>query len=234
MAMSRLSITITAPIVLISALAIGLTVFLNVGKLDRTLGELEQSRLRFTLNNLRENLETGLDLGLPVKGLGNAQAAIDREARQDPDIVSISVLDDAGAVAFSTGHPADSEIVKLRTGMSNNLGVQVGAIELHYSRRAHDGFIAGISRQLTMAALAAGVLSSLIAVLGIRLWVRRIGRTLSSIETTLATGQPPLRKPDRHAAALAARVNQSAHGALRELEQAERAITSADVAGTGL
>jgi hypothetical protein len=234
MAMSRLSITITAPIVLISALAIGLTVFLNVGKLDRTLGELEQSRLRFTLNNLRENLETGLDLGLPVKGLGNAQAAIDGEARQDNDIISISVLDDAGAVAYSTGHPTDTDVVKLRTGMSNNLGVQVGAIELHYSRRAHDSFIAGISRQLTMAALAAIALSSLIAVLGIRLWVRRIRRTLRSIEATLDTSQPPLRRPDRHAAALAERVNHSANNALQELERAERAITSADVAGTGL
>ena len=234
MAMSRLSITITTPIVLISALAIGLTVFLNVGKLDRTLGELEQSRLHFTLNNLRENLETGLDLGLPVKGLGNAQAAIDREARQDPDIVSIAVLDDGGAVAFSTGRPADTDIIKLRTGMSNNLGVQVGAIELHYSRRAHDSFIAGISGQLMIAALAAVALSSLIAVLGIRLWVRRIRRTLRSIEATLDPAQPPLRRPDRHAAALAERVKHSAHSALEELERAERAITSADVAGTGL
>jgi hypothetical protein len=234
MAMSRLSITITTPIVLISALAIGLTVFLNVGKLDRTLGELEQSRLHFTLNNLRENLETGLDLGLPVKGLGNAQAAIDREARQDPDIVSIAVLDAGGAVAFSTGRPADTDIVKLRTGMSNNLGVQVGAIELHYSRRAHDSFIAGISGQLLIAALAAVALSSLIAVLGIRLWVRRIRRTLRSIEATLDPAQPPPRRPDRHAAALAERVKHSAHSALEELERAERAITSADVAGTGL
>lgn len=234
MAMSRLGITITAPIVLISALAIGLTVFLNVGKLDRTLGELEQSRLHFTLDNLRENLETGLDLGLPVKGLGNAQAAIDREARQDPDIVSISVLDDAGAVAFSTGRPGDADIIKLRTGMSNNLGVQVGAIELHYSRRAHDSFIAGISSQLRMAALVAIAVSTLVTLLGIRLWVRRIRRTLRSIETTLDTGAPPLRKPDPHAAALAERVNRSASNALQELERAERAITSADVAGTGL
>lgn len=234
MAMSRLSITITTPIVLISALAIGLTVFLNVGKLDRTLGELEQSRLHFTLNNLRENLETGLDLGLPVTGLGNAQAAIDAEARQDPDIVSISVLDDAGAVAFSTGSTADTDITRLRTGMSNNLGVQVGAIELHYSRRAHDGFISAVSRQLTMAALAAVVISSLIAVLGIRLWVRRIRRTLRSIEATLDSSQPPPRRPDRHATALAERVNDSARNALQELERAERAITSADVAGTGL
>jgi hypothetical protein len=234
MAMSRLSISITAPIVLVSALAVGLTVFLNVGKLDRTLGELEQSRLRFTLNNLRENLETGLDLGLPVKGLGNAQAAIDREARADPDIVSIAVLDEHGTVAFHTSRSADGgETVRLRTGMSNNLGVSMGAIELSYSRRSHQRFMAGISSQLRIAALVAVLASSALAVLGIRLWVRRIRRTLSSIEHTLDQGAPP-QHPDHRAAALAEQVNRSTQDALRELDRAERAITSADVAGTGL
>jgi hypothetical protein len=235
MAMSRLSISITAPIVLVSALAVGLTVFLNVGKLDRTLGELEQSRLRFTLNNLRENLETGLDLGLPVKGLGNAQAAIDREARADPDIVSIAVLDDHGTVAFRTSRVVDggSETVRLRTGMSNNLGVTMGAIELAYSRRSHERFMAGISSQLRIAAIVAIIASSALTVLGIRLWVRRIRRTLSSIEHTLDQGTPP-QHPDRRAAALAEQVNRSTQDALQELDRAERAITSADVAGTGL
>jgi DNA-directed RNA polymerase specialized sigma24 family protein len=75
-------------------------------------------------------------------------------------------------------------------------------------------------------------------VLGIRLWVRRIRRTIRTIEYALepaleATAPPPGR-PDRRAAALAEQVRQRAHGALLELDQAERAITSADVAGTGL
>ncbi|MES2259259.1 MAG: hypothetical protein V4724_12100 [Pseudomonadota bacterium] len=234
MAMSRLSITITAPIVLISVLAIGLTVFLNVGKLDRTLSELEESRLRFTINSLRENLETGLDLGLTVKGLGNAQAAIDFEARQDPDIVSITVRDEAGKIAFNTGRAAEKDSIKVATTMSNNLGVNVGAIELQYSRRSHDHFIAGISRQLTLAGLAATALSALLAVLGIRLWVRRIGRTLRSIEHTLDAAVPPVTHPDRHAAALAEQVNLRSSKAMQELEQAKHAITSADVAGERL
>ncbi|KQV87764.1 hypothetical protein ASD15_27275 [Massilia sp. Root351] len=234
MAMSRLSITITAPIALISALAIGLTVFLNVGKLDRTLGELEDSRLRFTINVLRQNLETGLDLGLPVRSLGNAQAAMELEARQDPDIVALIVKDDKGRAAFSTGRPAQSDSIVLSTPLSNNLGVTVGAIELHYSRRSHDRFIAGISRQLLLAGLLATVLSTLLAVLGTQLWVRRIGRTLGSIEHTLDASAPPVARPDRHAVALAEQAAGSAGRALRDLEQARRAITSKDVAGEKL
>lgn len=234
MAMSRLSVTITAPIVLISALAIGLTVFLNVGKLDRTLGELEDSRLRFTVNVLRQNLETGLDLGLPVRGLGNAQAAIDFETRQDPDIVAIIVKDERGRPAFTTGRPAERNSITVSTPLSNNLGVTVGAIELHYSRRGHDQFVAGISRQLLLAGLVATALSTLLAVLGTRLWVRRIGRTLGSMEHALDANAPPVARPDRHAAALAELAANSAGRALRELEQAQRAITSKDVAGEKL
>jgi hypothetical protein len=234
MAMSRLSVTITAPIVLISALAIGLTVFLNVGKLDRTLGELEDSRLRFTVNVLRQNLETGLDLGLPVRGLGNAQAAIDFETRQDPDIVAIVVKDERGRPAFTTGRPAERNSVTVSTPLSNNLGVTVGAIELHYSRRGHDQFVAGISRQLLLAGLAATALSTLLAVLGTRLWVRRIRRTLGSMEHALDASAPPVARPDRHATALAELAAHSAGQALRELEQAQRAITSKDVAGEKL
>lgn len=234
MAMSRLSMTITAPIVLISALAIGLTVFLNVGKLDRTLSELEDSRLRFTVNVLRQNLETGLDLGLPVRGLGNAQAAIDFEALQDPDIVAIIVKDDKGRPAFTTGRPAERNSVAVSTPLSNNLGVTVGAIELQYSRRGHDQLIAGISRQLLLAGLLATAVSTLLAVLGTRLWVRRIGRTLGSIEHALDASAPPVPKPDRYAVALAEQAAHSADRALRELEQARRAITCKDVAGETL
>lgn len=237
MAMSRLSMTITAPIVLISALAIGLTVFLDIGKLDRTLAELEHSRLNFTLNNLRENLETGLDLGLPVKGLGNAQAAIDQEARRDADIVSIQVLDSQGRAVFNAGGGGDLAVTTLRTGLSNNLGVRVGAIELRYARRGHDNFIGAIGRQLMLAALGVGLATSLIAVAGIRLWVRRIQRTLDTIASTLepadgaAAAAAAPRKPDTGAAELARQVNHSTRSALLELDLAGREITSADVAG---
>lgn len=229
MAMSRLSITITAPIVLVSALAIALTVFLNVGKLDRTLSELEQSRLRFALNTLRENLETGLDLGLPVKGLGNAQAAIEREARQDPDIVAIAILDERGAVVFRTARASEEQPHKLRTGLSNNLGVAVGAIELSYSRKNHDQLIGALSNRLTTAALAAVGVSSLLAILGIQLWQRRIRRTLNAIEQSLSATD--LSAAPATAPPLVIQVQQSAQEALQTLERAECAIGSADVAG---
>jgi hypothetical protein len=224
MAMSRLSVTISAPIILIGALAIGLNAYLSVGKLDRTLTELEQSRLHLILDDLRDNLETGLDLGLPVKGLGNAQAAIERELRQDGAIVGIRVLDADGAAVFSTGDPAHGDA--LRAPLSNNLGVSMGVIELRYTRQAEDLAVAAYADQLTRAAAWIAAIGTLAALAATRLWMRRIARTVDSIASTL-DHQPPPPRADAEAAALASRARDRADLALRELEQARRAISDA-------
>ena len=66
------------PIAIISAMAIGLTAFLNIGKFDRTLNDLEKSRLQMIVGDIKANLATGLNLGLPLKSLENAQALIEK------------------------------------------------------------------------------------------------------------------------------------------------------------
>ena len=231
MAMSRLSVTITAPIILISVLAIALTVFLNIGKLDRTLSELEESRLRFTLNALRDNLETGLDLGLPVNGLGNAQAAIDFEAGQDRAIVAIIVRDPAGTPVSATGRPPDRRDLRVASPLQNDLGVTAGTLELHYSRSGHDAFMAGITGQLVEAAVVATLVTAALAALGIRLWVRRIRRTLGTIEQAFDPDAPALQEPDRQAARLAQEVTETASQARRDLREAREALRGPDAAG---
>lgn len=212
MKVASLSFKISAPIVLISALAIGLTVFLNIGKLERTLGEVEQSRLHFTLADLKDNLETGLDLGLPIRGLGNAQAAIDFETRADPDILSISVVDAEGVVVFHSGSAAATamgalssvkgeswnqrEPAALVSGLklSNNFGITAGAVVMRYSPRGHDRFVQTVSSQLGATALAAVLLSSACFVFGIRVLGRRATGTLHTTEDALQ-GKPTGRTP---------------------------------------
>jgi len=234
MAMSRLSITITAPIILISVLAIALTVFLNIGKLDRTLTELEESRLRFTVHALRDNLETGLDLGLPINALGNAQAAIDFEAARDTGIVAIIVRDAAGVPVYTAGRAPDKQDIRVASPLSNDLGVTAGSVELHYSRGAHDAFMSGITGQLLEAALVATLLTGVLAALGIRLWVRRIRRTLGTIEQAFDPHAPRVAKPDRQASELAQDVNRAAGQAGRDLQQARAALHGQDAAGARL
>jgi hypothetical protein len=189
MTIARLSLRLSAPIVLVCALGIGLTVFLNVGKFDRTLAEVEESRLRFSLNELRTTLETGLDLGLPVTGLGNAQLALDRELSTDRDIVSVSVIDPAGTVVFNSGSaPAsfaalstiahndwllrEEGSVTVGTKLTNNLGVASGAVVLRYATRARSRMVGAVSAKLSTMAAITVLLATLVLAGGIHLILR--------------------------------------------------------------
>jgi hypothetical protein len=185
----RLSLRLSAPIVLVCALGISLTVFLNIGKFDRTLAEVEESRLRFSLNELRTTLETGLDLGLPVTGLGNAQLALDRAFASEHDIVSISVIDPAGTVVFNSGaapaaYAALSTIprndwlqredgaVTVGTKLTNNLGQASGAVVLRYATRARSAMVGAVSAKLSTMAAVTVLLATLALGGGIHLILR--------------------------------------------------------------
>lgn len=222
MAISGLGLKITAPIVLISALAIALTAFLNLGKFQKTFTELEQSRLRFVVNDLRANLETGLALGLPLKGLANAQAVIDFEAKKDPAILSITVYDETGAVVFHTGQPLkETNVPKtwgwdtqekrhwqlnepgalvIGTALSSIIGAQSGGLALRYSRHAYDGVVQSVSGSLVMASFLAVCITALTAIFGINLLVTRTKEKMRHIENALeqtATGEQTGENP-RH------------------------------------
>lgn len=218
MVISGLSIKITAPIVIISALAIGLTAFLNLGKFERTFSELERSRIRFVVNDLRANLETGLGLGLALKGLANAQAVIESEAKSDPSILSISLYDESGTVVFHTGEPLPSNAVPpgwksaasakeardwqlleddalvVGTSLASVIGVDAGGMALRYSRKAHDSVVDSVAESLKLAAVLGTLLTGLIAMLGISLIIIQTNRKLTRIEQSLrdiANDQPP-------------------------------------------
>lgn len=253
MMISGLSIRITAPIVLISALAIGLTAFLNFGKFERTFSDLERSRLQFLIGDLRANIETGLNLGLALKGLANAQAAIDFEARKDPGILSISLYDETGLVVFHTGQALGSSAIPaawklassartgrnwqateadafvVGTGLSSVVGLDAGGVALRYSRQAHGKVVDSVSRELGLAAAAGIGITAVIAIFGISVLVVRNNRKLSRIEQALrqlsGEAAPPGDKADEPGvAALINGVIQSSRNAMADMEAAQQVL----------
>jgi hypothetical protein len=253
MAISGLSIKITIPIVLISAMAIGLTAFLNHGKFERTFTELESSRIQFVVNDIRANLETGLGMGLPLNGLANAQAVIDFEARKDPSILSISVYDETGAVVFHTGRSMGGTTVPkswkpitnakserdwqitepdafvVGTGLSGILGAQTGGLALRYSRQAHDGVVDSVAHALKLASIVGIVCTALIAILGIHLLVARTHRRLQGIEYSLAPAamegaEISARKATSEAVVLVAGVINSSRAAMQDLTAGKQTL----------
>jgi len=184
--MASPTLRICLPIIVISALAIGLNSFLNFGNFERSFNELERSRIDFLVNDLANNLETGLALGLPLRQLANAQAAIEFELRADAEIISISVFDEAGAAAFHAGQPLplnqlparwrlpdkawqlierDAQIIGVR--LVTAIGADAGGLVLRYTRRHHDQVMQAMGRNLLQASIVTLLLTALATLLGI-------------------------------------------------------------------
>ena len=149
---------IVATMAAICVFAVALTATLNFYKYDSTLSDLLRSRFTFLLRDMRNTLETGIDLGLPLRGLDNVPELIGGNAARNPDILSIEVFDPGGTVLFSTDTSFVGDLVAatwldrwhkstqpiwstrerdadtLGITLQNSLGQTAGAIALRYDR----------------------------------------------------------------------------------------------------
>lgn len=196
------------PIAIISALAIGLTAFLNIGKFDRTLSDLERSRLQMVVGDIKTNLETGLSLGLPLKSLENAQSLIDTQAKQDPNILDILVHDENGAILFHSGTKKMSSIIPpawqiaantagertwllkeenaetkelsvvVASKLTGGISQDLGGIAVRYSMATHQDTVREVQEKLTLMSLATIFITALLSHLGIVLFTRNSDQQL--------------------------------------------------------
>ncbi len=252
MKFSQLSVKITIPIALISALAIGLTAFLNLGKFERSLTELESSRLQFVLGDLKSNLETGLDLGLALNSLDNAQAVIDATRKQDASILSINIYDDAGTGVFETGpdtgaseippswkramqsqpghswYLAEAGMLIVGVPLASNIKQDAGHIVMRYSRSAHDATVASLTRELVLASLAAIAVTAGLVLLGINLLVAKTNRRLAHIAQTLERSlmdPAPAARSETEEDLLLSQVIHSSGSAMQDLSLVRKTLT---------
>ncbi|WP_394779726.1 hypothetical protein [Undibacterium sp.] len=253
MKFSQLSVKITVPIALISALAIGLTAFLNLGKFERALTELESSRLQFVLGDLKSNIETGLDLGLALNSLDNAQAVIDAARKQDASVLSINIYDDAGAGVFQTGQSsgetgipsswkrvmqsqpggrgwylAEGDMLVVGIPLASNIKQDAGHIVMRYSRAAHDATVASLTRSLALASLAAIAVTAGLVLMGINLLVAKTNRRLAHIAQTLERSlmdPAPATRTDTDEDLLLSQVIQSSGAAMQDLSLVRKTLT---------
>jgi hypothetical protein len=180
----NLSGRVVATTAAICLFAVALTASLNFYKFQSTLEELLRSRFAFLLRDMRNTLETGIDLGLPLRNLDNVQELIRIQAARDPDILSIEIFDAQGTVLFSTDtsflgdlvaaswldhwHRATSEIWGLREADANtlaitledNLGQVAGAIALRSSRRLENEILYRMGLRLATASAAVILLAT--------------------------------------------------------------------------
>lgn len=225
------------------ALAFGLAAWLHAARMEATLTEVEASRILFTLADLGADFEKSLDRGYDITQLANAQAALEAEARNDPDILSLSVSDARGRQAFHTGQPAliggaqplarafyrSADGIIATLPLTYNHGALAGTLLMRYSERPHARIMAAIWLRLALAASAATALSTLVFVACLRHLERRRQQLAAQVDEALGGGvrRPSATDPELHQ--LVDSVNQTSATALVELTAARHALSASEV-----
>lgn len=208
MKLTRFSLKITLSVLAIATFAIAFNGYLNYAKFQKHLIQVEMSRMRFSADDIRANLEIGLRLGLPVKALANAQEIITFATSKDPTIISIEVFDHTGQSLFKAGKDGTlasspenwrkSVIKKQKTietlGADHFLLIAPlqsitedfsGAMAIRYSREMHDKTMGEVFESLAPANLTAILLSVLIGTIGVHWLASKALRRVETIEQSL-------------------------------------------------
>ncbi len=203
---------ITAAVALVTAMAIGVSVFLIYGKFVRTFSSIENSRFESVADDIRAAVEAGLDLGVPLPDLTTAQALIDDKMARNKEILGIAVFNANGQAVFRAGQagetvpPAWLTAVKAPdedwtadagtmlvagTRVSNDSRQTVGGVAVLYSHERHDRMIARAGRSLAEAGLVSALAAIAAAYGGVSLLVRWLRREVGRVQAALDGGNDP-------------------------------------------
>lgn len=224
------------------ALAFGLAALLYGVRLEQTLAQVEASRVRFTLADLRADFEKSLDRGYAIGQLANAQAALEAEARQDRAILSLTVTGTDGRRLFHAGAalPAAApipdrdllrgrEAITAATPLTYNHGAHAGTLVMRYSNDGHDAIMRAIAVRLALATCVATILSTMAFVGGMRALDRRREALGGQVERALGAVRMP-HDIDAEVNELVDKVNKTSATALVELTAARHAMSQPEAA----
>lgn len=169
------------------ALALSAGIALMIAKFDRTLSDTVESRFKFTAQELRDSIETGLDLGLSLTELDNVQRIIDQRNARDNSVVRITVEDTAGDAVFSSeadgAAATDGPRRRIGAPLVNAFGKTVGRVEVVYVVSTYSGTVDTVANILARWAIALTLISAVIAAIGCTLLLRRLPRRLARVRT---------------------------------------------------
>ena len=168
-----LATRITFALVAILAAGVVMMTVLSAHMFERTLSDFLNSRFEFELNDLRQRIETQVDLGIELGDLQSVPEELEKYLHADKQILTIEVFDESGTVLFSTDPSFVGDLVieewvtAWRTNrgrdvwsnlerdarvvgvpLRDNLGRDVGSLALRYSRVFFDDSVDAQSARL--------------------------------------------------------------------------------------
>lgn len=182
----RLSLKIAGVLALVLAFGVGLTAFLSLAKVERTLEDLVRSRLDVAAQDLAHAVNGALALGLSVEEARNLPDALAAALAADGEILAIRVEDAAGRPVLSAGlesPPEDALVVD--APLVTAFGQPAGRVALFGARAAVERTMAQLAQRIGLLALAAVAAATLIGGLGAVLLLRGPVRLFTQAERGL-------------------------------------------------
>jgi len=179
---------------LVLAFAFGLIGFLAYEKHRKAFAGLVQARIGAVALDLGARVDSGINIGLPLSAMSNLQEVFQREARGDPDILSIDAFDAQGRILYSSDPgrvgaaappgwaraAAASRQWRLEGEEDFVAGVSArnafdsleGALALRYAKRSFDADLAAVAQGLAGRLLLVYAVCAAAVAVGSRLALR--------------------------------------------------------------
>ena len=205
-----LATRLTLALAVILAAGVAMTTALSVHMFERTLAGILTSRFEFVLNDLRQRIETQMDLGLALPVLEGVPEELEEYLQADEQLLSIEVFDDTGIVLFSTDPSfvgdlaAEEWILAWRAGrggevwsdiqrdarvvgvsINDNLGREVGSIALRYSRDFFDDSVTTQASRLLVIGVVVVLAMAPFSILGAMILLRRLRDDLRKLRESV-------------------------------------------------
>ena len=205
-----LAARITMALVVILAAGVAMTAILSAHMFERTLSDFLTSRFEFELNDLRQRIETQMDLGIELANLQSVPEELEEYAHADEQILSIEVFDESGIVLFSTDPSFVGDLVteewvttwranRSRQVWSNiehdarvvgvplrdNLGRDVGSLALRYSRDLFDDNVTAQSARLLVIGTVVVLGMTPLSILGAMVLLRGLRSELRDLRESM-------------------------------------------------
>ena len=201
---------LTLALAAILAAGVAITATLSQHMFERTLADFLASRFEFELNDIRQRVQTQMDLGIALAELQGVSEELEEYRRADEKILSIEIFDETGIVLFSTDPSFVGDLVTeewvtswrasrggqvwsdlqrdarvVGVPLRDNLGRDVGSLALRYSRDFFDDTVAEQTARLVIIGAVVVLGMTPLSIIGAVIMLRRLRRELRGISDAL-------------------------------------------------
>ena len=196
---------LTLALAAILAAGVAMTATLSQHMFERTLADFLTSRFEFELNDIRQRIQTQMDLGIALSELESVPEELEKYRRADEQILSIEIFDETGIVVFSTDPSFMGDLVTedwvtawrasrgrdvwanlerdarvVGVPLRDNLGRDVGSLALRYSRTGFDDTVAEQTARLVIIGAVVVLGMTPLSILGAMILLRGLRDDLRS------------------------------------------------------